>query len=153
MKNQTKSSTNQIKNLINSSLKSTSLRRSFNHFDDRGSEQFESSKLLETSKQLESSKIEQAMYFSKKKTTFVIEEEEERKILELEKKNTINEEEGAQNSSERIDKEVYINTFDSLEKRNSNHFEEEEDDFISQVPRRITYDGYKRKKEEGLFFL
>ena len=112
---------------------------------------------IETSKQIEFFKqspgdstryMESSLQIKKKTTGFLLEEDEKKVIFE--KKNTNNLEEEFQNSSERlIDKEFAIIPFDS--KRNSKLVEDEEEDFFPQVPRRITYDGCKRK--EGIFIL
>lgn len=114
---------------------------------------------IETSKQIEffkqspadSTKNMESSLQIKKKTTGFLLEEDDKKIV-IEKKNTNNLEEEFQNSSERlIDKEFGIIPFDS--KRNSKLVEDEEDeDFFPQVPRRITYDGCKRKEGKFIFW-
>lgn len=149
LKNQTRSSTNQIKNLITSTLKSTSMRRG-SHFDDNTPENNGSSKQLHfEARQAESSGSVSFLPIKKKTTAFLIEESDQ-KISPFIERKASNEEDNPFKESKYEAREFFLNGLESLEKRIS---QIGEDDELPQIPRRITYDGCKRKKEEGGDFI
>lgn len=138
LKNQTKNSSQQLKNLINSSIKSTSFRKSvgIDNFEDQ---YFDPNENL-------------------KKAIFAIEEEEiEKPDPKLEKRNTINEKKEeitTPNTQDLIEKEMINNFdfFDKFEKRESKVVEEDYLDSHYSPTRRITCD-FPKKNQKGLSFL
>ncbi len=128
MKSQTKSSSSQIKNLINSSLKSNSIRRSvgINPFEEKNSENIE------------------IPVKPPKKTTIISEdvftEEPNAKNVVFEKKDTFEDD----CPTDRNDKDNLVN---EIWERS------ETDDYLNNfVPvRRVTCDVPKKKIDEGLF--
>ena len=129
MKSQTKSSSSQIRNLINSSLKSNSIRRSvgIGQFDEKSSENLDI--LVKPSKKTVTLSDE----------VFVEENNSKKELMVLEKKDTFEEE----YPTDRNDKDNFVNEI--LERTDA-------DDYLNNFfpMRRVTCDVPKKKTDEGL---